>query len=136
MAQQERYQSLVKFRQAVFSKDKIASESSQFHYSDVVKDDTQLSEFVELLVESVVQVKRNHPLVRSTGCNCLREIEFFFPGTIAKHLDELWGALAKDTSWASQALAQLVALALGTLVSFLLASLLPPLASLVQPIFC
>ncbi|XP_040076280.2 AP-5 complex subunit beta-1 isoform X1 [Ixodes scapularis] len=187
MAQQERYQSLVKFRQAVFSKDKIASESSQFHYSDVVKalmndraeeqlqinlmlmlqegsndfltkmttyeaveslkscfsqlkrtsrynlqshilvtvtsillnadasDDTQLSEFVELLVESVVQVKRNHPLVRSTGCNCLREIEFFFPGTIAKHLDELWGALAKDTSWASQALAQLVALALGTL---------------------
>ncbi|CAN8024029.1 unnamed protein product, partial [Ixodes persulcatus] len=187
MAQQERYQSLVKFRQAVFSKDKIASESSQFHYSDVVKalmndraeeqlqinlmlmlqegsndfltkmttyeaveslkscfsqlkrtsrynlqshilvtvtsillnadasDDTQLSEFVELLVESVVQVKRNHPLVRSTGCSCLREIEFFFPGTIARHLDELWGALAKDTSWASQALAQLVALALGTL---------------------
>lgn len=77
-------------------------------------DDTRLLEFVELLVESVVQVKRNHPLVRSTGCTCLREIECFFPGTVARHLDQLWGALAKDTSWASQALVQLVAMALDT----------------------
>ncbi|CAN7990743.1 unnamed protein product [Ixodes hexagonus] len=187
MGQQEWHQSLVKFRQAVYAKDEAAIDSSQFHYSDVVKalmndraeeqlqvslmlmlqegssnfltekttyeaveslkscliqlkkasrynlqsqvlvtvtsillnsdasDETQLSEFVELLVESVVQVKRNHPLVRSTGCTCLMEIEHFFPGTVARHLDQLWGALAKDTSWASQALAQLVALTLGTL---------------------
>lgn len=77
-------------------------------------DYAQLYEIVELLVEIVVQVKRNHPLVRAASCNCLREIELCHPGSVAKHLDQLWATFGKDHTWACQALALL--LALGTAV--------------------
>uniref|UniRef100_A0A131XE96 Uncharacterized protein n=1 Tax=Hyalomma excavatum TaxID=257692 RepID=A0A131XE96_9ACAR len=72
-------------------------------------DYAQLYELVELLVENVVQVKRNHPLVRAAGCNCLREIEIFHPGVLAKQMEQLWGTFGKDYSWACQALALLLA---------------------------
>lgn len=72
-------------------------------------DYAQLCELVELLVENVVQVKRNHPLVRAAGCSCLREIEIFHPGFLAKQMEQLWGTFGKDYSWACQALAQLLA---------------------------
>ncbi|XP_037504645.1 uncharacterized protein LOC119379400 isoform X2 [Rhipicephalus sanguineus] len=72
-------------------------------------DYTQLYELVELLLENVVQVKRNHPLVRAAGCSCLREIEIFHPGFLAKQMEQLWGTLGKDNSWACQALALLLA---------------------------
>lgn len=75
-------------------------------------NDTRLYELVELLVENVVQVKRNHPLVRAAGCSCLREIEIFHPGFLAKHMEQLWGTFGKDNSWACQALA--LVLAVGT----------------------
>lgn len=73
-------------------------------------DYAQLYEIVELLVEIVVQVKRNHPLVRAASCNCLREIELCHPGSVAKHLDQLWATFGKDHTWACQALALLLAL--------------------------
>ncbi|KAL1436226.1 hypothetical protein MTO96_049854 [Rhipicephalus appendiculatus] len=72
-------------------------------------NDTQLYELVEILVENVVQVKRNHPLLRAAGCSCLREIEIFHPGFLAKHMEQLWGTFGKDNSWACQALALLLA---------------------------
>ncbi|KAH9363170.1 hypothetical protein HPB48_011862 [Haemaphysalis longicornis] len=78
-------------------------------------DYAQLYEVVELLVEIVVQVKRNHPLVRAASSNCLREIELCHPGSVVKHLDQLWATFGKDHTWACQALALL--LALGTAVA-------------------
>ncbi|XP_050049281.1 uncharacterized protein [Dermacentor andersoni] len=78
-------------------------------------DYAQLYELVEFLVENVVQVKRNHPLVRAAGCSCLREIEIFHPGFLAKHMEQLWGTFGKDYSWAWHSLAQL--LAVGTTAS-------------------
>uniref|UniRef100_A0A1E1XBA5 Uncharacterized protein n=1 Tax=Amblyomma aureolatum TaxID=187763 RepID=A0A1E1XBA5_9ACAR len=73
-------------------------------------DYAQLYELIELLVENVVQVKRNHPLVRAASCSCLREIELFYPGSLTKQLEQLWGTFGKDNTWACQALALLLAL--------------------------
>lgn len=76
--------------------------------SDIV-DRRELSELVDLLGDMVLQVKRNHPFIRSSACSCLGEIELRFPGTLDGWLERLWLALAKDTSWAAPSLAQLLA---------------------------
>ncbi|XP_077499054.1 AP-5 complex subunit beta-1-like isoform X2 [Amblyomma americanum] len=73
-------------------------------------DCAQLYELIELLVENVVQVKRNHPLVRAASCSCLREIELLYPGSLTKQLEQLWGTFGKDYTWACQALALLLVL--------------------------
>ncbi|XP_064466047.1 AP-5 complex subunit beta-1-like isoform X2 [Ornithodoros turicata] len=71
---------------------------------------THLMELIDLLIETVVQVKRNHPLIRTTCCDCLLEIETFFPGILQKHIESLWAAFQRDSSWACQHYAMVAAL--------------------------
>lgn len=77
---------------------------------------SHLTELIDLLIDTVLQVKRNHPLIREACCNCLMEIETFFPGTLQKHLESVWAAFQRDSSWACQNYAMVAGLILEHLV--------------------